>query len=257
MLLALDVGNSQIYGGLIDGAEITLRFRKTSKTGASSDETGIFLRSVLRENGFDPEVIDRIAICSVVPDANHSLINAARKYFDCVPLLINAETVSGLSFDYSNPREIGADRIVNAVAATTLYPQANLIVIDMGTATTFDAITAGGIYHGGAIIAGLGLSIGALESKTSKLPGVEILRPDQATGKTTVQALQSGLYYGHLGAMREIAAQLSAEVFGARKVTVIGTGGFSSLYDGTGLFDHIAPDLVLIGLKIAAERAEA
>ena len=245
MLLALDVGNTQIYGGLIEDNQIRLRFRRTSKTGASSDEIGIFLRAVLRENGFDPKVVTRIAVCSVVPEIIHSLNNAGRKYFDCIPDIINAETTDRLRFNYANPKEIGADRIVNAIAATYLFPKRDLIVIDLGTATTFCAVEADCTYHGGAIIAGLKLSIEALESRTAKLPSVEIIRPDRAVGKSTVAALQAGLYFGHLGAMREISTQLRREVFSNRPVSLVGTGGFSSLFEGAGLFDHIEPDLIL------------
>lgn len=250
MLLALDVGNTQVFGGVIKNGEIVLRFRKASKSGASSDETGVFFRQVLRENGLEPKDVTAIGICSVVPDAHHSLRNACIKYFGITPYQVNGLAKSDLIIDYPNPAEIGADRIANAIAAARLYPNKDCIIIDLGTATTFCALTKDRHYHGGAIMAGLRLSIEALESKTSKLPSVEIIVPKAAKGNSTVEGLQSGLYYAHLGAMKELIGRLSQEVFGHDAPFVIGTGGFSSLYEREGIFDILAPDLVLRGIEI-------
>jgi type III pantothenate kinase len=253
MYLALDVGNSQIFGGLLDGDTILMRFRKASKTGASSDETGIFLRTVLRENGFDPKDVTAIGICSVVPDTVHSLRNACVKYFNLTPVLITGESKTGLRITYPNPAEIGADRIVNAMAARVLYPDRNRIIIDMGTATTFCCVSQAGDYVGGAIMAGMRLNIEALMSKTAKLPSVEIIAPERVLGKNTVESIQTGLYYSHLGAIKEIVARLSEACFNGQPAFVIGTGGFSSLFDHEAIFDEIAPDLVLHGLRIGLE----
>jgi type III pantothenate kinase len=251
MILALDVGNSQIFGGVFEKEEIKFRFRKTSKTGASSDEIGIFLRSVLKENGMDPSKVTHIAICSVVPDVVHSIKNACKKYFNINPFLLQAGVKTGLKINYRNPLEVGADRIANAIAATHLYPKKNMVVIDLGTATTFCAITAEKDYLGGSIIAGLRLNMEALESKTAKLPSVEIVSTKEALGRSTVESLQSGLYFSHLGAMREISDRLSKECFDGDKPFVIGTGGFSSLFEKEKVFDVLQPDLVLKGLWLA------
>jgi type III pantothenate kinase len=251
MILALDVGNSQIYGGVFEKEKIQLRFRKTSKTGASSDEIGVFLRSVLRENSMDPAQVKHIVICSVVPDVVYSLKNACKKYFNVTPFLLQAGVKTGLKINYRNPIEVGSDRIANAIAATHLYPKKNMVVIDLGTATTFCAISKDKDYLGGSIVAGLRLSMEALESKTAKLPSVEIVSTKETLGRTTVESLQSGLYFGHLGTMREISSRISEECFEGEKPFVIGTGGFSSLFEKEKIFDVIQPDLVLQGLFLA------
>lgn len=251
MILALDVGNSQIFGGVFDKDELKLSFRKTSKSGSSSDETGTFLRSVLRENGIDPKKVKQIAICSVVPDVVHSLRNACKKYFDLNPFILQVGVKTGLKVCYHNPAEVGADRIANAIAATHLYPNKNLVVIDLGTATTFCAITKNREYLGGTIVAGLRLCMEALESKTAKLPTVEIIARNEALGRGTVESIQSGLFYGHIGTMREISDRLSKECFNGEKPFVIGTGGFAGLFEKSNVFDEVLPDLVLKGLLLS------
>jgi type III pantothenate kinase len=248
MILTLDVGNSQIFGGVFEKDEIKFRFRKTSKFGSSSDELGVFMREVLRENGIDPKRIKQIVICSVVPDIVYSLKNACRKYFNLTPFLLQAGVKTGLKINYRNPLEVGADRIANSIAAHQLYPKKNLIIIDLGTATTFCAVSANKEYLGGVIAAGLRLSMEALESKTAKLPSVEIVPCKETLGRSTVESIQSGLYYGHLGIIREITQRLSKECFDGEKPFVIGTGGFAGLFEQEKVFDVINPDLVLKGL---------
>ncbi|AZZ38003.1 pantothenate kinase [Bdellovibrio sp. qaytius] len=254
MILSLDVGNTQIYGGVFEGEKMLIAFRKNSKSGSSSDEVGIFLRTVIKENGLDPKKIEKIVLCSVVPDVIYSLKGACQKYFGINPFILQAGVKTGLKIKYRNPLEVGADRIANAVAATAMHPQKNLVIVDLGTATTFCAITADRDYLGGSIIAGLKLSMESLEAKTAKLPSVEIVSRTEALGLSTVESLQSGLYYGHLGAMREIINKISQECFKGEKPFVIGTGGFSSLFEKEKIFDQIAPDLVLKGNLIALER---
>ena len=253
MLLALDVGNTQVFGGLIDQGEVVLNFRRSSKTGASSDEIGIFLRTVLRENGFDPKSVTKIAICSVVPADNHSINNALIKYFEITPFFVDASSKCGFINKIDNPEELGADRIVNAIAGVHRYPNTNLIIIDMGTATTFCAINAKAEYLGGVIMAGLRLSNEALGQKAAKLSNVEIKQCRSALGTDTIKSMQSGLYYGHLGACREVINKLGQECFANKGVKVIGTGGFSSLYESENIFDETIPDLVLHGLQRAVE----
>lgn len=248
MILALDVGNSQIFGGVFSENKIILRFRKTSKTGASSDEFGLFLRSVLRENDIEPSSISNIALCSVVPEVVYSLRGACRKYFNITPFFLQPGVKTGLKIKYRNPIEVGADRIANAIAGIHLYPERPLIIVDLGTATTFCAINKDKDYLGGVIIAGLKLSMEALEAKTAKLPSVEILPMHEALGRSTTESLQSGLYYGHVGQIKEITRQLTQECFANEKPFIIGTGGFAGLFEKEKLFDEIHADLVLTGL---------
>lgn len=251
MILSLDVGNTQIYGGVFEGEKMLLSFRRNSKQGSSSDEVGVFLRMVLRENNIEPKRIKQIVLCSVVPEVIFSLKGACQKYFNITPFILQAGVKTGLRIRYRNPLEVGADRIANSIAATNLYPNHNLVIVDLGTATTFCAVTKTRDYLGGSIIAGLKLSMESLEAKTAKLPSVEIVAMNEVLGQSTVESLQSGLYYGHLGAMREIIHRMTKECFNDEKPIVIGTGGFSSLFENEKVFDYIAPDLVLKGNLIA------
>ncbi len=248
MILALDVGNTQIYGGVYDQDKMHLSFRRNSKQGYSSDEVGVFLRSVLRENGVDPQSITQIALCSVVPDVIYSLRGTCTKYFKMNPFILQAGVKTGLNIKYRNPLEVGADRIANAIAVSKIYPKKNVIVVDLGTATTFDVVTDERDYLGGTIIAGMKISMESLESRTAKLPIVEIVPSDHALGRTTVESIQSGLYYGHLGAIREIRERLTQECFAGEKPLIVGTGGFSILFEKEKVFDAVIPDLVLKGL---------
>lgn len=251
MILALDVGNSQIYGGVFKDDDIRLRFRKSSKSGASSDEIGVFLRAVLRENGLRPEDVEKIAICTVVPETLHSVKNACRKYFDQNPFVLQAGVKTGLKIRYKNPLEVGADRIANAIAGVAEYPDEDLLIIDFGTATTFCAINRQRDYLGGVITAGLKISMEALESRTSKLPAVEIVRAEHILGRSTIESIQSGLYFGTVGVVKELTARISESAFEGRKPKVIGTGGFASLFAKAGIFDEENSDLVLKGIHLA------
>lgn len=251
MILCLDVGNSQIYGGVFKDGQILLRFRKISSQGASSDEYGLFLKSVIRENNLDPKKISQISICSVVPDLIHSLKNCCKKYFGISPFILEPGVRSGLKINYSNPTEVGADRIATAIGALQLFPKKNLIVLDFGTATTLCVISEKKEYLGGVILAGLKISMESLEAKTAKLPKVEIIKPKGALGKTTIDSIQSGLFYGHFASCKHLIELLTKECFQEQEPLIIGTGGFSSLYEGMGLFHTQTPDLVLIGLEQA------
>ena len=251
MILCIDVGNSHIYGGVFEGDVIKLRFRHTSKV-STSDELGIFLKSVLRENNCSPDAINNIGICSVVPQLDYSLRAACVKYFSSDPFFLQVGVKTGLNIKYRNPLEVGADRIANAIAATHSYPNQNIIVIDFGTATTFCAITAQKAYLGGAILPGVRLSVDALSKNTAKLPSVEIIKTDHVVGRTTIESIQSGVFYGVLGACRELIQKMSNEAFSGNKAVVLATGGFSSLFDNQNLYDHLVPDLVLQGIRLAA-----
>lgn len=251
MILCLDIGNSHMHGGVFDKGELKFQFRKSSKSGASSDEYGVFLRSVLRENDINPKLIQSIALCSVVPEVIYSISASCQKYFAIEPFILQAGVKTGLQISYKNPQEVGADRIANAIAVSHLYANKDIIVIDLGTATTFCAISSNKLYLGGVILPGLKMSMTALAAGASKLGSVEIIAKNNTLGKTTNDSIQSGLYYGSLGAMKEIISNLTTETFKGKKPLIIGTGGFTSIYRHTGIFDEIIPDLVLRGLYLA------
>ena len=254
MILTVDVGNTQITGGLFDeDGKLVLQFRRTTHMGTSSDELGLFFRSVIRENGFHWQKIQRIGVCSVVPSINYSLQSAFTKYFNCRALFIQAGIKTGLKLRYANPKEIGADRIAAAIGAVSLHPETDLIVIDMGTATTIDVVTKDKEYLGGAIIPGLRISVEALANETAKLPMVEITKPEHSRGTNTIEAIQSGIFYIHLGGLKELCSQYTTSIFNGKKPLVLGTGGFSRIFEETKLFDEISPELVLLGIKKALE----
>jgi type III pantothenate kinase len=251
MLLCLDIGNTQIHGGVFVGDTLLCQFRKSTQPLGSTDELGIFLVAVLRENNVDPRAVERVAVCSVVPAALHPVRGASKQYFGREPFILQAGVKTGLKVRYRNPLEVGADRIAGAIAAAHRQPARNLIVVDCGTATTFDVITKDGDYLGGVILPGMGVSAETLASRTAKLPRVEIARPEAALGRSTVESIQSGLYHGHSGAIRHIVTLLTKEAFAGERPHVIGTGGFARMLEGEHLFDEVVPELVLLGLKHA------
>lgn len=253
MLLCLDIGNSQLHGGVFERDTLRLQFRKTTHPLGSSDEFGVFFAAVLRENEIDPALVSQVAICSVVPSAVYPIRAACVKYFDCEPFMLQAGAKTGLRVRYRNPHEVGADRIAGAIGAAQRRPKSNLMVVDCGTATTFDVITADGDYLGGAILPGVGISVETLAGRTAKLPSVEIARPAAALGRSTVESIQAGIYHAHVGAIRHLTAELTREAFNGQKPYVIGTGGFTRLFLTEMLFDEVVPELVLLGLKRAAE----
>lgn len=249
MILTLDIGNSQLFGGLFIEDDIQLRFRRTSKERASSDEFGLFLKQVIRENGFDPDDIQDIVVSSVVPESNHSVNSACIKYFDIRPLMLQAGLKTGLNLRIKNPQEVGGDLIAGMVAAAYQFQDKPLIVVDFGTATTICVVSRKREYLGGVFVPGLRLSMEALEQQTSSLPTVEIKVPDVVLGRDTVENIQSGLYYSSLGMIKEVCNRLRSDTFKNDKdVMVIGTGGFSRLFESADIFDVIEPDLVLHGL---------
>lgn len=251
MILCLDIGNSQLLGGVFEENKLLARFRHDSRSSSSSDQIGVFLKAVLRENDIDTHQIRHIAICSVVPGMDYSIRAACHKYFSLEPFILTPASNTGLQIQYRHPPELGSDRIANAIAAMDLYPKKNLIVADFGTATTFCVITANKEYKGGVILAGMRLSMEALKNNAAKLFPVEILRPTSILGKTTAESIQSGLYYGQLATLKEITARITREVFAGEKPIIIGTGGFAHLFEKEGIFEMNTPDLVLHGLRIA------
>jgi type III pantothenate kinase len=205
----------------------------------------------LRENGVDPRAVTQTAVCSVVPAALDALRQACRHYFRSEPFVLQAGVKTGLKIRYKNPLEVGSDRIANAIAATQLRPERPILVVDCGTATTFDVINAASEYLGGAILPGVSVSAQSLASHTAKLPRVEIAVPEQALGRTTTESIQAGIYFGQVGAIRHLLNQLTREAFPGEAPWIIGTGGFSRLFEQEELFSEIVPELVLLGLRHA------
>lgn len=251
MILCFDIGNTDIHGGVFAEDQLLLEFRQSSHNRPSADEFGLFLLQLLQVNALDPATIERVAIASVVPEAQLPVIQACERYLKRTPLLLKAGVKTGLKIRVHNPGEVGADRIANAIAAVDLFPGKDLIVVDMGTATTFCAINREKEYLGGVIAAGLGLSMRALARGTAKLPFVDVTAPVRALGRNTVENIQSGLFFGHLGLIKELRLRFTHECFDGRQPTVIGTGGFARLFADHAVFDHTVPDLVLQGLRRA------
>lgn len=256
MLLCLDIGNTQIFGGVYQGEELAASFRRSSSVRASADEFGTFFRAVLRENGVDPEAVRSAAICSVVPDVIHSLRNCFRKYFGFDAFVLGPGAKTGLKVRYRNPLEVGADKIANAIGGLLKFPGRNLLIVDFGTATTLCAVSRDREYLGGIITPGIYTSMAALESNTARLPVVEILRPSEVLGRSTVESIQSGLYYGTLATVRWLVEAVTEQHFGNDRPVVLGTGGFGRLFDSERLFDAFLPELPLIGLRRAAILAQ-
>ena len=253
MILTIDVGNTSTACGLFEGDECVLRFRRSTDINSSSDEIGIFLRSVLRENGYDWQKIQKVGCCSVVPAMNHSLANACAKYLGREPLFIQAGIKTGLKLRYSNPKEIGADLIAAAMGAVQLYPEKNLIIIDMGTAITAELVSKNKEFLGGVIMPGLKISVDALAGGTANLTSVEIVRPEHVYGSSTTEAIQAGLYYGTAGAVKEFCNLFKKNVFHGEDTIILGTGGFARTFEDYRLFDKIIPGLVLSGVKVALD----
>lgn len=259
MLLAIDVGNTQTVFALshiaVDNAKAYEGiWRFATDAGRTEDEYASTLLFLMHQQGIDPAAIKGAIIASVVPDALFPLRLCCRKYFGCEALVVGKDSVdAGMKVLIDRPEELGADRLVNAVAAWERYKQA-LIVIDFGTATTFDVVNADGAYMGGAIVPGVQLSLDALRHAAAQLHGVPITRPAQVIGTTTTKAMQSGIYYGYLGLIEGIVRRIKAEL-GAPDMKVIATGGLASLYaEHTKAIDEADQELTMDGLMLMYKR---
>lgn len=251
MILCLDIGNTHVTGGVFDGPELKLDFRKASRPLISADEFGLFLRGVLQSNEVSPEEILQITMCSVLPEGTLAMKTACRKYFSIDPFVIRIGMRTGLKIHYRNPMEVGADRIANAIAAIHHYPDRDLVVVSFGTATTFCAIGADKTYRGGVILPGVRISLEALVTRAARLASVEVAAVDHVVGRSTAESIQSGLYYGQIGMTREIIGRIRDEAFRGQQPLVIGTGEFAELFAACGLLDVIHPELALKGLYLA------
>src|SRR3990167_8854732 len=255
MLLCLDVGNTHILGGIYKAGKLAMRFRYATPLIGTSDQFGIFLINILQANKIDPAGVKSVAVSSVVPGCDYTIQHTIHNYFKADYFVLRGDAQASLVIHYTNSSEVGADRIANAIGGMHAYPDRNLIIIDMGTATTLCAITRKRDYLGGAILPGLRLGMESLKTSTAKLMEVNIELPPAVVGKTTRESIQSGLFYGQLGALLQLIDGLKQEAFAGEEVLVIGTGGFSQLYKDKSLFDVILPDLVLQGLQHAYESA--
>ncbi len=252
MLLCIDVGNTHLLGGVFSDEKLILRFRYATALLGTADQLGIFLVNILKFHHLDQETVEAIALSSVVPHYDYTLRHCFTQYFNQASyFFLQPEIKTGLNISCKNPNEIGADRIANAIGAASLFPNRSLIIVDMGTATTFCAMTEKSDYIGGPILPGMRLCMEALKNNTAKLMAVNIEVPVGYVGQNTRESIQSGLYYSHLGALKEIISGLKQEVFSGKSVKIIGTGGFAQLYDGKAIFDTLIPDLVLLGLRAA------
>ncbi len=253
MLLCLDAGNTHVLGGVFDNDTLIARFRYATPMLGTSDQFGMFLLNILQANKIDSSAIKATALCSVVPSYDYTIRHTISNYFNANYFVLQAGVKTGLNIKYKNPNEVGADRIANAIGASQAFPHKNIIIIDMGTATTLCAVTKNKDYLGGAILPGMRLGMEALRMNTAKLMEVNIEEPASVIGRTTRESIQSGLYYGQLGALKEIIAGYQREAFSQEGAIIIGTGGFSQLYKDKGLFDLVLPDLVLQGIYKAYE----
>jgi type III pantothenate kinase len=253
MLLCLDVGNTHILGGVFDRDQLLTRFRYATNLMGTSDQFGIFLTNILSTNKVPIDDIKVTAVCSVVPGCDYTIKHAISSYLNSEYFMLQAGVKTGLNIKYKNPNEVGADRIANAIGAVHAFPNKNIIIADMGTATTLCAVTKKRDYLGGAIFPGMRLCMESLKSNTAKLMEVDIEIPPACIGRSTRESIQSGLYFGQLGALKEIIAGFKQEMFDKDDAVVIGTGGFSQLFRDKALFNVILPDLVLQGLCRAYE----
>lgn len=257
-LLVMDVGNTNITFGIIDGEEIVHQWRVQTAKGKTSDEYGIELEQILFHFGYKKENFHDVIIGSVVPDLMHALPGMCRRFLEIEPMIVGDDTVHGMVICMDNPDEIGADRIVNAVAGYELYG-GPLLIVDIGTAITHDVVSSEGRYLGGTIAPGVGIATEALFMKTSKLPKIELIEPDSSIGKNTVEAMQAGIVHGFIGLIDNIIVQLVAQLEknGEGKPRVISTGGYSALLaQNSRYIELVDKDLTLHGLRMVYERTK-
>lgn len=254
MLLVIDVGNTNTSLGVFDGETLVAHWRLTTEQTRTVDEWGVLARNLFEITSFDVKSIDAIAIASVVPPLNFTLKRMAEVYFKLTPLFVDHSVDTGVPILYQPASDVGADRIVDAVAAIHKY-RAPCIVVDFGTATTFDAINSNGEYVGGVITPGITISADALFERAAKLPRVEIKRPQNVIGAATVEAMQSGLYHGYVGLVDGILKKMIDEL--GRSPRVIATGGLAPLIArGSKFIQEVDETLTLEGLRLVYERTK-
>jgi type III pantothenate kinase len=252
MLLAIDAGNTNVVFAVHDGVEWRGRWRIATRADRTSDEYAVWLMALLQHCGLKASEVGQCAIGTVVPAALYNLRRLSREWFDCEPLVARATVDWGFDIRVDRPQEVGADRLLNALASHHHY-RGPLVVIDFGTATTFDVVDADGAYLGGVIAPGINLSIEALHRAAARLPRIGIGRPQAVIGRDTVAAMQSGIYWGYVGMIEGIVARIRGEHDAPLKV--IATGGLAPLFaEGTAVIETVDPGITLEGLRLLAER---
>jgi len=251
MLLAIDAGNTNLVFALVDGGEIRARWRIATDPRRTADQYAVWLHQLLELEGYSKSDVDSVIIGTVVPRALHNLEVLASKYFHVEPLIAGqGKAAWPMSLDVDEPQNVGADRALNVIAAHAKHP-GDLVIIDFGTATTFDVVDGSGAYKGGIIAPGINLSIDALVSAAAMLPRVAIEAPedDSVIGRTTESQMIIGIYWGYVAMVEGLTERLKREI--GREVTVVATGGLASLFDKhTQAFDAIEPDLTIQGLSL-------
>lgn len=256
MLLVVDVGNTNIVLGVYEDKELLVDWRLSTDVPRTADEYGIAVINLFEKTDINYREIEAVIISSVVPTIMYSLEHMIRKYFKLEPLVVGPGVKNGINIKYDNPKEVGADRIVNAVAAHELY-KCSLIIIDFGTATKFCAVGKNGDYFGGAICPGIKTSIDALFEKAAKLPRIELIKPPTVICKNTIQNMQSGIIFGNVGQVDYIVGKMKSEMLalGEDEPFVIATGGFANLIASeSNQIDKVNPYLTLEGLRVIYEK---
>jgi type III pantothenate kinase len=252
MLLALDIGNTNIVVGVFSGERLLHSWRLSTQRQRTADEMGMWALQLFQHGHLAPGDVDGVVLASVVPTLTRPTTEMARRYFQREPLIVDAQANTGMPVLYDTPAEVGADRIVNGVAAYDRYGQAEgrpLIVVDFGTATTFDAISAQGEYLGGVICPGVNISADALFQRAARLPRVDVRRPHAVIGRTTVGSMQSGLFYGYIGLVEGIVGRMRGEL--GERTSCVATGGLAEIIaPDAPAIDTVDRDLTLHGLRI-------
>ena len=248
MLLAIDIGNTNVALGVFEGEQLRATWRLATGVNKMADEYAALLLNLLHHQGLDTSDIKEVALCSVVPPLLGTFEELLERYFHISPLVVGPGVKTGVRIRMDNPREVGTDRIVNTAAAHHLY-SGPIIVTDLGTATTFDTVSKEGEYLGGAIAPGIVTAAEALFMRAAALPRVELVRPTHAIGTSTIAAMQSGIVFGYVGLIEGIVARIQQEL--GEKATVVATGGYAELMAReTAVIDRVNPDLTLIGLRL-------
>lgn len=248
MLLTIDIGNTTIKLGVFEGDSLKASWHIATNIDRLADEYAVVLLELLKQKGIATDAVEKVSMCSVVPPLTATFEELLSNYFGISPLVIEAGVKTGVRIRMDNPREVGADRIVNAAAAHNLYG-GPVIIVDLGTATTFDAVSADGDYLGGAIAPGMVIAIETLSEKAAMLPRVELTKPAKAIGSNTVSAMQSGILFGYVGLVEGLVSRIKKEL--GEKTQVVATGGYAKLIAAeTAIIDAVNTDLTLHGLKL-------
>lgn len=258
MLFAIDVGNTNIVLGVFDGHRLAQSWRLATMRERTADEIGILVTRLFERNAVDASKIGGIILSSVVPPLTRPMEEMAERYFGRLPMTVDPSINTGMPVRYSPPSDVGADRVVNGVAAYEAYGReahVPVIVVDFGTATTFDAISADGEYLGGVICPGIGISADALFQRAARLPRVDVRKPPAVVGQTTVTSMQSGLFFGYVSMVDGIVSRMRRELDNGERAACIATGGMADvLAADTTAIQHVSPDLTLQGLRLIWER---